>query len=128
MLLQLSLFIHHAVDTGQENGAATVFAARIGVHKSLLSKLKGEGPSGRDMSDTMARQIEHALNLPKGWMDEPHEDAPPTPAEQSLMTLALEASRAADAKGRTELRRLLKAIVSGAQVPRLAAQTGDDNE
>lgn len=128
MLLQLSLFIHHAVDTGQETGAATVFAARIGVHKSLLSKLKGEGPSGRDMSDAMARQIEVALKLPKGWMDEAHDDAPPTPAEQSLMALALEASRAADAKGRTELRRLLKAIASGALVPRWGAPASDSGE
>lgn len=70
------------------------------------------------MSDTLARQIEHSLNLPKGWMDEPHDNAPPTPAEQSLMELVLQASRSTDAKGRTELRKMLNSIVSCTLAPK----------
>jgi hypothetical protein len=110
LLLQLNLFMHHALDSGQETGAVTDFAERIGVHKSLLSKLKGEGQSSRDISDALACQIESALKLPKGWMDESHEEAPPTPAETSFMELALAAYRSTDARGRTELRRSMRAM------------------
>jgi hypothetical protein len=108
LLLQLNLFMHSALDAGQETGAVTDFAQRIGVHKSLLSKLKGEGQSSRDISDALARQIEAALGLSKGWMDEVHEEAPPTPAETSFIELALAAYRATDAKGRTEMRRTMR--------------------
>ena len=109
LLLQLNLFTHHEVDAGRDNGAATAFAAKIGVHKSLLSKLKTE----RDISDALARQIESNLGLSAGWMDEPHADAPPTGAEASLQVMALEAIRATDAASRTSLRKLLKIMSEG---------------
>lgn len=113
LLLQLNAFTHSHVDSGDEGGAATAFAEKLGIHKSLLSKLKGEGPSGREISDKMARQIEASLSLPYGWMDEIQDNAPATAAEISLMELALQASRATNAKGRTDLRRLLRAIAAG---------------
>lgn len=111
LLLQLNLFMHHALDAGQETGAVTDFAEKIGVHKSLLSKLKGEGQSSRDVSDALARQIESALGLPKGWMDEEHPEAPPTAAEASFVELALAVYRSTDAKGRTALRRSMRDLL-----------------
>lgn len=118
LMLQINLFIRHALDSGQETGAVTDFAEKIGIHKSLLSKLKGEGQSSRDVSDALAAQIEVALGLPKGWMDTPHDEAPPTPAETSFMELALQAYRATDARGRTQLRRSFKSMITIAQEPK----------
>ena len=108
LLLLLNRHGHAQIDTGQETGAATSFALAIGVHKSLLSKLKGQGPSARDISDAMARQIETRLGLATGWMDALQPDAPLTSAEQSFLDLCLQAYRSTDARGRTELRRQMK--------------------
>jgi hypothetical protein len=108
LLLLLNRHGHAQIDTGQETGAATSFALAIGVHKSLLSKLKGQGPSARDISDAMARQIETRLGLATGWMDTLQPDAPLTSAEQSFLDLCLQAYRSTDARGRTELRRQMK--------------------
>lgn len=112
LLLQLSVFTHKSIDDGGKTGAATAFAAKIGVHKSLLSKLKTE----RDISDTLARQIEANLALPAGWMDGHHEEAPLTSAESSLQELALSAYRATNAASRTALRKLLKAMAEGSDI------------
>jgi hypothetical protein len=110
LLLLLNRHSHSLIDAGRETGAATAFAAAIGVHKSLLSKLKGEGASARDISDSMARQIEARLSLQAGWMDAPQEGAPLTSAERSFLDLCLRAYRLADARGRTELRRYLRSL------------------
>ena len=93
-----------------ETGSSTSFAQAIGVHKSLLSKLKGEeGKAGsRDISDSLARQIETSLGLENGWMDEVHDDAPLTSAEESFLQMALDAYRRTDAGGRSSLRKLVK--------------------
>lgn len=117
LLLQLRLHGHRAVDAGQGKGAEASFAELIGMHKSLLSKLKGESPSGRDVSDSLARQIEAALALRPGWMDEEHEDAPPTSAEKSFLVMALKAYRATDAAGRTQLRKLMQKVGETGQGP-----------
>lgn len=110
LLLQLHQYTRKQLDSGVETGSATSFAQAIGVHKSLLSKLKGEeGKAGtRDISDSMARQIEAALGLKPGWMDEVHDEAPLTSAEQSFVAMALEAYRRTDAAGRSSLRKLVK--------------------
>ncbi len=110
LLLLLRQHSHSQINAGQETGAATSFAQVIGVHKSLLSKLKGEGASARDISDAMARQIESRLGQPPGWMDEPQQDAPLTSAEQSFLELCLQAYRSTDAPGRTQLRRQMRAL------------------
>lgn len=109
--LQLNLYTHRQIDAGVDIGASTSFADVIGVHKSLLSKLKGEGPSSRDISDSLARQIEAALKLPPGWMDQERDDAPPTPAEASFTQLALLAYRCTDSSSRTKLRKQLQSMV-----------------
>lgn len=75
------------------------------MHKSLLSKLKGEGESKRDISDVLARQIEVALGLEPLWMDQPHDEAPMTSAERSYLDLCLMAYRATNAAGRSLLRK-----------------------
>ncbi len=101
----------------QSGGEATstAFAQAIGVHKSLLSKLKAApvqpgqpGAEHRDISDKLARQIEANLGLAPGWMDIEHEDAPLTGAEESFLEAALAAYRMTDAKGRAELRKIVK--------------------
>lgn len=110
LLLQLHQYTRRQLDSGVETGSATSFAQAIGVHKSMLSKLKGEEgkPGTRDISDPMARQIEAALGLKAGWMDEEHEEAPLTSAEQSFLEMALAAYRRTDAAGRSSLRKLVK--------------------
>jgi len=113
--LQLNLYHHRQIDAGVDTGAATSFADAIGVHKSMLSKLKGDGPSSRDVSDSLARQIEATLKLPRGWMDEEHHEAPPTPAEASFIEIALLAYRSTDAASRTKLRKQLQAIVDSSR-------------
>ena len=105
LLFQLQLYAHMQLDAGQETGSSTSFAKLIGVHKSLLSKLKGEGESKRDISDALARQIEAALALQPGWMDKPHDEAPMTTAERSYLDLCLQAYRATNAAGRSFLRK-----------------------
>ena len=117
LLLQLQLFTHRQIDSGHETGSSTSFASLIGVHKSLLSKLKGEGQSNRDISDALARQIEAALGLSALWMDEPHEDAPMTTAEQSYLDLCLLAYRATNAAGRARLRKAARDVSLGAEPP-----------
>jgi hypothetical protein len=117
LLLQLQIFSHRHIDSGHETGSLTLFASRIGVHKSLLSKLKGEGQSNRDISDALARQIESALDLPILWMDEVHEDAPMTTAEQSFLDLCLLAYRATNAAGRSRMRRTARDVSLGAEPP-----------
>lgn len=115
LLFQLQLYAHRQLDAGQETGSSTSFAQLIGVHKSLLSKLKGEGPSNRDISDSLARQIEAALGLEPMWMDESHEDAPMTSAERSYLDLCLQAYRATNSAGRSLLRkRAMKEASEGA--------------
>ena len=108
--MQLHQYSRKQLDSGVETGSATSFAQAIGVHKSLLSKLKGEEdkPGTRDISDPMARQIEAALGLKAGWMDEEHDDAPLTSAEQSFLDMALVAYRRTNAAGRSALRKLVK--------------------
>lgn len=110
MLFQLHQHTRKQLDCGVETGSAKTFAEAIGVHRTLLSKLKGEeGKAGtRDISDAMARQIEAALGLKAGWMDAVHDDAPMTSAEESFLKMALDAYRRTDAAGRSSLRKLVK--------------------
>lgn len=110
LLMQLTLFAKRQLDEGIGTGASTTFAEVIGIHKSLLSRLKGDGgrAGARDISDSLARQIEARLGLPSGWMDQEHGSAPMTSAEESFIALALAAYRRADAKGRRELRRSMR--------------------
>jgi hypothetical protein len=116
LLLQLNLYAHEEINEGRQASISTSFAESIGVHKSLLSKLRGEGNAARDISDKMARQIESHLKLEPGWMDHDHQEAPVTSAEASYLELALAAYRATNAQGRSRLRKQAINIARGEAV------------
>ena len=82
------------------------FAARLQISPSMWSQIK----SARPIGNKLARQIEAACDQPNGWLDEAHEDAPPTEEEKAFMALALTAWRASNAAGRRALRKQMEAI------------------
>lgn len=106
LLMQLALFSQLEIAVGR-TGSAASFAERVGIHQSLLSKLRGASPGSdtRDLSDKLARQIEARLGLKAGWLDEGRDEAPMTSGEASFVEIALRAYRNVDAKTRRELRR-----------------------
>lgn len=64
-------------------GSAAELSRRVpGIKASYLSQIltRAPTPAGtpRGMGDEIARRIEQALDLPRGWMDVPHEDILPT--------------------------------------------------
>lgn len=105
---------------GVQTGGATSFAERIGVHKSLLSKLKGDEQSAgsRNISDTLAAQIEARLGLPSGWLDVEHDPDATSQAEQAFLAQALAAYRATNAQGRRDLKRLVAGFTRPPEAPR----------
>lgn len=111
LLMQLALFSQQEIAVGR-TGSAASFAERVGIHQSLLSKLRGGHPGNdtRDLSDKLARQIEVKLGLQAGWLDEHRDEAPMTSAEASFVEIALRAYRNVDAKTRRELRRQMVAL------------------
>lgn len=113
-LLQLALHSQTEIAAGR-SGSDAGFAERIGVHPSMLPKLKGSahGRDSRDISDKLARQIESRLGLEPGWLDAEHSDAPLTSAEASFVELALRVYRGAGAKKRRELRQQMQRLLDG---------------
>lgn len=111
LLLQMALHSQREVAAGR-SGSAAAFAEVLGIHQSLLSKLRGAtaGVQARDISDKLARQFESQLGLEAGWFDAEHEEAPLTSAESSFLDVALKAYRAAPAKVRRELRKQLEQL------------------
>ena len=114
LLMQLALFSQLEIAEGR-GGSAASFAERVGIHPSLLSKLRGAQPGQdtRDISDKLARQIEARLGLQAGWLDERRDEAPMTSGEASFVELALRAYRNVDAKARRELRKRMEALAEG---------------
>ncbi len=86
-------------------GLETEFAAILEISPSMWSQIK----SGRLFGDKLARQLEHRINKPRGWLDELHEPHPaPTPAEEAFVLLARQTWREQNAKGKRDLRRLVQ--------------------
>lgn len=83
------------------------FAAQLQISPSMWSQIK----SARPIGNKLARQIEALCAKPPGWLDEAHEDAPPTPEEKAFLALALAAWRAMPASGRRALRKQLQAVL-----------------
>jgi hypothetical protein len=105
----LALFQAHAekaVAAGAApKGLEQAFAATLQISPSMWSQIK----SARPISDKLARQIEHHLKQPTGWLDAQHGQAPaPDAAEERFITLARTAWRAANAKRKRELTQLLR--------------------
>lgn len=89
----------------QPKGLDQSFAALIEVGESTLSMAKS---GSRPIGNKLARQIEHRCGKPAGWLDEQHEEAGLTSAEQSFLAMALNAYRRANSDGRRRLRALMK--------------------
>ncbi|WP_395704215.1 hypothetical protein [Aquabacterium sp.] len=84
------------------------FAQQLQVSPSMWSQIKSSRPIG----DRLARQIEVACGQPAGWLDQPREAAGPSPAEQQMLALALQAWRSTNAAGRKRLKGLLKELAA----------------
>ncbi len=107
----LALFQTHA-ETAMAQGAPPKgleqdFATRLQISPSMWSQVK----SARPIGNKLARQIEVLCGKPPDWLDEVHDEAPPTTEEKAFMDLALTAWRASNAAGRRALRKQLQALV-----------------
>ncbi|MEJ8837746.1 hypothetical protein [Ramlibacter sp. AN1133] len=86
-------------------GLEQAFAKAIEVSPSTWSMIK----SARAIGDKLARQIEQHQRRPAGWLDEEHPEFElPDGAEEAFIRLARRAWRRANAKGKRDLRQLLK--------------------
>ena len=88
-------------------GLEQSFAAFLEISPSMWSQIKSSRPIG----DKLARQIERHCGKRAGWLDQSHDDAPPSAAEKAFVQLAGEAWRASSGAQRKQLRAQLKAIV-----------------
>jgi hypothetical protein len=108
----LALFQEHAaarIAAGDPaKGMEQAFAAQLQISPSMWSQIK----SSRPISDKLARQIESHLQRPAGWLDEPHGVAATDAAEERFVELARAAWRAANAKGKRELMRLVRISIA----------------
>ena len=79
-------------------GGPTTLAAKLKhANGSYLAQLAGPHPS-RELSEKTARQIEHALGLPGGWLDHQHSDA--QPLDDTVLAVCIRAVTAALDSGR----------------------------
>jgi hypothetical protein len=53
------------------DGKSSALAKRLGVPQIVISRTLGERPI-RHIGDQLARDIEKAVKLPRGWLDNPH--------------------------------------------------------
>lgn len=105
-LILFQSFAEQALAEGlPPKGLEQAFAARLQISPSMWSQIK----SARPIGDKLARQIEVLCDKAIGWLDEPHPDAPPSPAEKAFLELALAAWRASNSAGRKALRQQLQA-------------------
>ena len=86
-------------------GMEQAFAAELEMSPSMWSQIK----SSRPISDKLARQIESHTQKPAGWLDEPHGTSQPDAAEDRFVEVARAAWRAANAQGKRELMRQMRA-------------------
>lgn len=54
-------------------GKGARLAKALGVSQTVLSRIKSETDTRRDMGNELARRIEEVSDLPSGWMDERHD-------------------------------------------------------
>jgi hypothetical protein len=87
-------------------GLEQAFAARLEISPARWSQIKSAFP----ISDKLARQLEHHLEKPAGWLDAPR-DFGPDPNEEEFIEMARAAWRASNAVGRRELKGFVKARV-----------------
>lgn len=63
-----SLLVQHLAEVSATKAS---FASKLGIAGSYLSQMTGDSPE-RNVGDRMARKVEAALDLPRGWMDTLH--------------------------------------------------------
>lgn len=95
------LFLEQQIAAGKPaKGLDQAFAASLEISPSMWSQIK----SARPIGNTLARQIERHAQVELGWLDAEHATAHPDPAEERFLDLARQAWRAANAKGKREMR------------------------
>ena len=86
------------------------FAARLQISPSMWSQIK----SARPIGNKLARQIEVLCEQANGWLDEAHDDAPPSAEERAFLALALNAWRASSAAQRRALKKQMQSAARDA--------------
>lgn len=95
------LFLEQQIAAGKPaKGLDQAFAASLEISPSMWSQIKSSRPIG----NTLARQIERHAQMELGWLDAEHATEHPDPAEERFLDLARQAWRAANAKGKREMR------------------------
>jgi hypothetical protein len=106
LLIAFQAFAEAQLSAGASaKGLEQAFAELLQVKPSMWSMVKS---GKRAVGDKLARQMEHLLQRPVGWMDEVHEAPGLTRAEEALIALALKRWRGTDTEGRKRLKALLK--------------------
>lgn len=54
-------------------GVAARLAEKLGVPLPQIARLTSDAASRRNIGDSLARDIEQAVGLDRGWMDAPHD-------------------------------------------------------
>lgn len=90
-------------------GLDQAFAKKLEISPSMWSQIK----SARPIGDTLARQIERHCGVDVGWLDrEDLASDAPDPAEERFIAAARQAWRQANAKGKRELNRWLRDVLT----------------
>jgi len=89
-------------------GMEQAFAAQLEISPSMWSQIK----SNRPISDKLARQIESHTHKPAGWLDAQHGPQQSDAAEDRFVEAARAAWRAANAQGKRELMRHMRAAAT----------------
>lgn len=98
-------FLEQSIAAGlPAKGLDKLFAVKLEISPSMWSQIKSTRPIG----DALARQIERHCAVEAGWLDEEREPPTPDAAEDRFVQLARKAWRAANAKGKRELTRMLR--------------------
>ena len=103
-------FLEEAIAAGlPAKGLDQAFAKKLEISPSMWSQIK----SARPIGDTLARQIERHCGVDVGWLDRDDlaSDAP-DPAEERFFAAARQAWRQANAKGKRELNRWLRDVLT----------------
>jgi len=103
-------FLEEAIAAGlPAKGLDQAFAKKLEISPSMWSQIK----SARPIGDTLARQIERHCGVDVGWLDrEDLASDAPDPAEERFIAAARQAWRQANAKGKRELNRWLRDVLT----------------
>ena len=93
-------------------GGPTSLAKKLGhANGSYIAQLAGPHPT-RDVSEKVAREIEHRLGIPDGWMDSRHKAPPGQPNTSLLIDVVATVRDLSDAEGVKVPRDKLEEIIA----------------